>query len=541
MRKMKKYVAALVLALFSLTMAVPAFAVVTGESFNKRHEGGSANAFGETITLNITNSIKGASIDGQTFDVYKIFDAEKKTTTVNQSYTYSGTDPEVQALLEKFKAQGNHNVEWIKTKGAEEVQKLYKAGKFGEKVGTATASGETASIKLTDGITENHGGFYMIIGKTVANGVATHTDPMFITAVATNAEADTAYTVKVKSEAPTIDKVITNNTDALNIGDKVEYKVTGKVPNISAYTDGYIYKITDTMSAGLTPTAPFDIAVQIGAKTLDKGDYTLIEPSEGKNGFELTLNLTELAAAGKANIGDAINVTYSATINDKSITDSAKNEVKLSYSNDPSNCGQGGTTSDTTITDENTAKPYTFGIDMKLTYAGSQDFTEPFEFKLKNEQGQYFKKEANKVSWVASADEATVVTIDSKTDNTDNIFNGIGLVEGPTKYTIEEVSVPAEFENLGNSDIYVRPVYKDDTKKVVTAIEYCKDNQFGPDKQTVNIPADKTHGVLTEAREYGDSSFLPETGSIGTTIFFIGGALLMGTAVLLRRRKIDEN
>lgn len=541
MRKMKKYVAALVLALFSLTMAVPAFAVVTGESFNKRHEGGSANAFGETITLNITNSIKGASIDGQTFDVYKIFDAEKKTTTVNQSYTYSGTDPEVQALLEKFKAQGNHNVEWIKTKGAEEVQKLYKAGKFGEKVGTATASGETASIKLTDGITENHGGFYMIIGKTVANGVATHTDPMFITAVATNAEADTAYTVKVKSEAPTIDKVITNNTDALNIGDKVEYKVTGKVPNISAYTDGYIYKITDTMSAGLTPTAPFDIAVQIGAKTLDKGDYTLIEPSEGKNGFELTLNLTELAAAGKANIGDAINVTYSATINDKSITDSAKNEVKLSYSNDPSNCGQGGTTSDTTITDENTAKPYTFGIDMKLTYAGSQDFTEPFEFKLKNEQGQYFKKEANKVSWVASADEATVVTIDSKTDNTDNIFNGIGLVEGPTKYTIEEVSVPAEFENLGNSDIYVRPVYKDDTKKVVTAIEYCKDNQFGPDKQTVNIPADKTHGVLTEAREYGDSSFLPETGGIGTTIFFVGGALLMGTAVLLRRRKIDEN
>ena len=519
MRKMKKYVAALVLALFSLTMAVPAFAA------------------GESITLNVTNSIKGTSIDGQTFDVYKIFDAEKKTTTVNQSYTYSGTDPEVQALLEKFKAQGNHNVEWIKTKGAEEVQKLYKAGKFGEKVGTATASGETASIKLTDGITENHGGFYMIIGKTVANGVATHTDPMFITAVATNAEADTAYTVKVKSEAPTIDKVITNNTDALNIGDKVEYKVTGKVPNISAYTDGYIYKITDTMSAGLTPTAPFDIAVQIGAKTLDKGDYTLIEPSEGKNGFELTLNLTELAAAGKANIGDAINVTYSATINDKSITDSAKNEVKLSYSNDPSNCGQGGSLSDTTVTEESTAKPYTFGINMNLTYAGSQDFTEPFQFKLKNEQGQYFKKEENKVSWVANADEATVVTIDSKTDNTDNIFNGIGLVEGPTKYTIEEVSVPTEFENLGNSDIYVRPVYKDDTKKVVTAIEYCKDNQFGADKQTVTIPADKTHGILTEAREYGDSSFLPETGGIGTTIFFVAGALLMGTAVVMYRRR----
>lgn len=51
------------------------------------------------------------------------------------------------------------------------------------------------------------------------------------------------------------------------IGDKINYKLTATVPDMSGYTS-YTFKITDTMSKGLTFNN--DVAITIGGTALEK-------------------------------------------------------------------------------------------------------------------------------------------------------------------------------------------------------------------------------------------------------------------------------
>lgn len=121
-----------------------------------------------------------------------------------------------------------------------------------------------------------------------------------------------------KNDIP-FDKV--DDAISAEIGQKVHYTITGKVPNTSGYTE-YVYKVTDTMSEGLT----FDwdsVKVEVGTIGTDgeisTPDATLAEynvgyvltnatlkptengnvqtnPNDTTNGFELTINVIALNA-----------------------------------------------------------------------------------------------------------------------------------------------------------------------------------------------------------------------------------------------------
>jgi fimbrial isopeptide formation D2 family protein/LPXTG-motif cell wall-anchored protein len=164
-------------------------------------------------------------------------------------------------------------------------------------------------------------------------------------------------TVKAKADAPTIDKVIVeNSTDKeyndVSIGDVINYKVTSRVPNMDGYNK-YYFVVNDTMSKGLSFND--DIVIKIGDKTLA---YTVENGvAAGTNEFVVTpttddtTGITTIEIVIKnfiqynndSYIDKPIVITYSATLNENAVIASTgnPNKVDLTYSNNPNYNYQG--------------------------------------------------------------------------------------------------------------------------------------------------------------------------------------------------------
>lgn len=159
-------------------------------------------------------------------------------------------------------------------------------------------------------------------------------------------------TVVVKSEVPggekktyevTQDASNFDPTDAnyANIGSHVSYVVTSNVPNYTGY-DYYFFVMNDTLSKGLTFDGASSVAVSVGGQELTQGDPA--DPKEeddyyvytGTDAAPYTFRLA-FADIMREEIGAAITVTYSATVNDEAEigTTGNPNTWTLQYSNNP--------------------------------------------------------------------------------------------------------------------------------------------------------------------------------------------------------------
>ena len=156
--------------------------------------------------------------------------------------------------------------------------------------------------------------------------------------------------VTPKYSLPTLTKKIVDSTttpatltdhNTADIGDTVDYVLTSEVPDMTGY-DKYFFVINDKMADGLT----FDntsVHVYIDdtelVNTATKTYYTIDEGDDAKVGnvqytFQIVMNDF---IQHKANAGDSIKVTYSATLNSSAdITSTGNpNKVFLTYSNNP--------------------------------------------------------------------------------------------------------------------------------------------------------------------------------------------------------------
>ena len=133
-------------------------------------------------------------------------------------------------------------------------------------------------------------------------------------------------------------------------------------------------------------------------------------------------------------------------------------------------------------------------------------------FVLKNGDNKYYKKTAgtpDTIEWVDSIDNATEFTSDS-TGALSGDFTGLV----PGSYTLIEKTVPASYNKC------------DDVSFTITDSDYTAANL---EQSTI---------VVNE-----QGSILPSTGGIGTTIFYIVGAILViGAGILLvTRRRMSAN
>lgn len=296
-----------------------------------------------------------------------------------------------------------------------------------------------------------------------------------------------AATIHDKNDMP-FDK--TDDKADVEVGETVTYTITSKVPDTTGF-DEYTYEIADTMSEGLTFQK--DVKVTVGGAELATGKYTL---TTNATGFRLVIKVKEIQDL----VGKEIKVTYTAVVNEKAVAVVSKNNATLKYSNDPTD-----TSKTTTMTDEETVYSAKIVID-KFEKDNETKKLAGAKFVLKNEAGNKYYKwndTEKKVEWVTSKDDATTVTTD---DNGAAAFNG--LKNGT--YKLEETEAPAGYNML-----------TDDIKITIN----------GSDANVNSL-------TVTQQVANGTGSTLPETGGIGTTIFYaVGGVLVIGAAVLLVTKK----
>lgn len=399
-------------------------------------------------------------------------------------------------------------------------------------------------------------GYYLFVSDSLkADKPNTGTSPIFAIV------GGDPVVVTEKTSIPTVDKQIlkdsTNKTadpasnDWTNFGDSqigqdIDYKLTGTVAdNIASYTK-YTYEFQDTLSKGLVVNkkeadnaSPEDLHVYIvntntNTKTeVKEGFKATVTPAADtqKNSELLKVSFEDLKAVKDANGTIAVDkdskvvVTYKAHLtSDASYeVDGNCNTVKLVYSNNPMGEGTG-------ISTEKTVADYAFALD--VTKVDQDDPTKMLEagFKVKVLENA----DNNLVGKWLSADGSLVNETSAhefKTDKTTGEVKIPGLDAG--KYRITETTTPAGYNTIAPFNITVTPEYENG--KLASLKATVEDSGMVKANATTN----PTIPVTIQNKK---GSGLPLTGLNGVTFTWIaGGAVLcIGVAHLIRSRKQAE-
>ena len=470
MKTMRKLFTVLLALAMTLALAVPAFAADTG-------------------SITITNP-QG----DHTYTAYKIFDVTYSGD--NYSYTISGTD----AAFNTVKAYADEAANGLKLTAVANTNKYnvsidaaaFSAASFAQylktnvgSLGTGTAFTKDGDTMKASGLTP---GYYFVSGTS-----------------GTVCELATAKDIEIrdKNEAPQIEKSVDDADRTVEIGQKLTYTITGKVPSTKGYTK-FTYQVTDTMSEGLTFNK--DVKVTIGGTAVTDAAITYND-----NGFEASINMMNY----QKQIDAPVVITYTATVNENAIQrDKETNTATLKYSNDPA---------DKNSFKESSVEVNVFSFNIVINkYAADNESTklEGAKFVLKNAEGKYYKYDANTkaVTWVVGKADATEVTTD-----TQGVARFDGLQAGT--YKLEETAAPAGYNQL--------------TKDITIVLN--KDGSATIDSASSTLGADHS---LTAGVANSTGTMLPETGGIGTVIFLALGALAVicaGVFLVTNKRMSKES
>ena len=281
----------------------------------------------ETGTTTTTGTITVANpVDGQTYTAYKIFDV---TYDGNGNYSYAIDVPgdssdwlldvryyagwPDKGLVEHTVNTPVENTLFYTTndKFSPADFAAYLKGKLDKnptkyKGYELTKQGNVASVSNLPL------GYYFVSSNTGALCNLTTTNP--------------TVTIHDKNDMP-FEK--TADATDVEVGQTVNYTITGKVPGYTGFTS-YTYKVSDTMSEGLTFNQN-SIKVTVGG--VDKTTDCTIEKNVGENANSFTVTIPVLDK--EYTIGAEIKVTYSAVVNKQAVAKISPNEARLTYSNDP--------------------------------------------------------------------------------------------------------------------------------------------------------------------------------------------------------------
>ena len=449
--------------------------------------------------------------------------------------------------------------------------------------GTAPATDTATTMTLG-------AGYYLIFPAGAATLKDDHKSP----AILQDVDGTTEVSVKLKSEYPTVEKKIipTTNTSggtsvgaivdgswdgshhmelddpidgedniapygatdekpASNaaIGDIVTYQLKSKVPDMSGYKT-YIFKFEDTLSKGLDLKEL--VSVKVGNTTLTASSsgnntYALKYTTNGDGTHTLTVTFNNFLDSFKDHVGEEITAVYTATLNKNAAVgiDPNTNKVKVEYSNDPSGTGTGKS-------EEVEAKVYTFefGIfkyslnDGTVDEASNRNPLANAQFKLYADEAHNKEiklvEETGKV--YRQAKDATETVVDYiETDATGRVTIK-GLKEGT--YYLAETKAPAGFNKLvGDIKVEIGNLVYDTTD--TTKLNSYDVTYTMPGKTsgtTVKVEASVPKAEIPVLNKAG--STLPSTGGMGTVVFTIAGAAIIGlmlvSSLVSKKRKRSE-
>ena len=448
-----------------------------------------------TVTPPTTGTITVENpVENQTYTAYKIFDVVYDTNG-HYSYTIDRKNNEWYGTVSAYADDETHGLKLTQVNSGDTYVVTTRDGFSAPDFAAALkkdVSGKTGeALTVADGkatVTGLELGYYFVASDSGALCNLTTTNP--------------TVTIHDKNDMPFEKKADKTNAD---VGQIVTYTITGKVPDYTGF-DTYIYTIEDTMSDGLTFNRD-SLKVKVGNTdvTADTNKCKITyDETTAPNTFKVSIIVKNCT------VGDPIEVTYNATVNEKAIAVVSKNEAKLTYSNDPTDSTK------TTITPPQEQKVYTSQIVIDKFDSGNENTKLPnakFVLYKKEKSGEtvYYRwnNTTKKVEWVANMKDATVVTTDDQGKAT---FNG--LADGT--YYLVETEAPAGYNPLTEPvTVEVKGSSTDIAKLSVTA-----------------KVANKT------------GTTLPSTGGMGTTAFYVlGSVLVLGAVVLLvtKKRMSDAN
>lgn len=461
----KKLFAALLAAALVLAMAVPAFAAT--------------NATKGSIT--ISNTVKD-----ETYTIYRMFkldsyDGDHYSYTVENDWkdffkTGSGKD------YITLDGQGHPTWNAAKSQDSDKAEFAKLALKWAadnEISGTKeTAAGGTVTFSDL-GL-----GYYLVDSSLGALCGLNTTTPN--------------VTIEEKNGQPTIEKKVKSHYDGwaekntAKIGDTVEFKI---VVHVEAGAQSY--KVADTMSEGLSFNSGSLKVTYKDTPATANSDYTL-EP--GKNGTTFTLTFKDSYVADK--VGEAIVVTYNATLNDKAVVTGNKNKATLGYG--------------TNKTVESETTTYTYEFDLVKVDGTTNKLLDGAEFELADGETKlsFVKDTAGNYRVATAGEEGATTTITVKGGKV-NIYGLAGKT-----YTLTETKAPDGYNKLV-------------TPETVNLTEGSKAHA------TFDADVYKDGGVVVKNNA---GTVLPSTGGMGTTLFYvIGGGLMVAAVVLLVTKKRMEH
>lgn len=442
---------------------------------------------------------------------------------------------------------------------------------------TPTKSDIAAGTRWTPN-PKNGNGYYLFVTNENSLGTSkknTGTSPIFAIV------GGSAVTVCEKTNIPTVEKKILDDSkvkdgaitgveednwkDAADsqIGQEVNYRLTGTIADNYDSYDSYSYKFKDTLHEGLD-----FVDNSLSVYALNSGTYTEINPTsysvtkpsgasrdlvvdfgKGEKGLKSATAKTGESLTIDANT--RIVVFYKAKLNAQAIIagangklDGNPNTVTLEYSNNPMVGGTGTSAPDT-------VEDYTYGFKINKVDLGTEAPLKDAEFTIKTKGDEKNVKE----KYVAKDGTLSDSEVVLKTDDKGAILL-TGLDAGT--YTVTEKNAPNGYTAVSSFEFTIKPTIQNEGQvykltnlegelnnegqngKVIAGLT---DGQSGDNKLTKKDGSEKNaDGTFNITVGNTKQVGLPLTGLNGVTFTWIaGGAVLcIGVAHLIRSRKQAE-
>lgn len=545
---------------------------------------------GSTVTFSDTGYDKTSTYKG-----IQIFKATVTTTDGAKTVSnikWASDDAEaavVAAIQEKDRSYNSKNAQdaadWLSdnagtdSKVASDNVLSSIAAKLDGKDGWQTTTAGSPSLSGLDA------GYWLFLTATANKPDGKSTDG-FTSPVYAVIDGESTTTVTPKKDVPTVEKKVLDDADAVSddikssdkwkdvadsqIGQEVNYKLTGTIASNYATFSTYAYKFTDVLSDGLDYV---DGSVEVYAVNHDV--YNKIEGSKYEVAcanntltvdFKVDGTKKGLKDVADVDANTQIVVFYKAKLNSNAVIGNAANDkkggnpntVKLEYSNNPYAAGTGETI-------EDTVADFAFKLNLNKVDQGTEKGLAGAVFTIQsddaNTNGQY----------VASKDAAGVVAgqlvpvTDVNhlpdyvmfTSGNDGKIAVSGLDAG--SYKVTEVKAPDDSYTKANPFTFkITAKYDDATMKVAELKAKVSESDKGRtdiafgtlDGTAGDNKLNGTEGTGTNAAagevtiNVGNTKSvgLPLTGLNGVTFTWIaGGAVLcIGVAHLIRSRKQAE-
>lgn len=445
-----------------------------------------ATAMSDKGSVKITNAVAGV-----TYKLYRIFDisgisGDNKAAFITNA-KWNDAVRNFNLGFGEFVGTGVGSAVTIKDFNSDAnaqalAEKVVEAAAANSIAPDATASSDASGEKLIENLQY---GFYVMVSDRQGDAVARYTTFTVMSANAVEVN-------EKNTKAPTIDKMV----DALQATSADFNQVLNYTITITAAAGTDTYTITDALPTQITLDTNSVTLSKNGAALAIDTDYTLTATTTG---FTLTLTPAARAALKDNNV---LVVSYQATLQPNTTTmDAYTNTATLSYGEDKN------------ISD--TADVFSGHITFEKR-DNHNNILAGAKFVVKNIDGKYAKLDGSGHtwafdSWVDDVEQATVIT----TENTTAAVIVRGLKSGI--YTLVETEAPAGYVKGADTEITIN-----------------KELSEEQGNRLIGLFTEKATVINTQGSE------LPETGGIGTTIFYIAGALLAVSAVALlivKRRK----